>query len=156
MGASTRTLTGLGALNAKATGFAPLGTQPTGAAGASAFGNFGGTMGLGSATGSAAAGTDASKSLLGMGLRPQMTGAPGVANPFRSTMFSTTAPAGGANAFAPGAIQASQSLPMFAQPTGAPGGAPSFGATLFGVGAQPGQQQGQQGQQQQTQFGSLI
>ncbi|KDQ51032.1 hypothetical protein JAAARDRAFT_41495 [Jaapia argillacea MUCL 33604] len=141
-----------------------FGAQRTGALNAQPTGAFG--VGL-----SPFSGVGGSGSTIGVGLRPQLTGAGG-ANPFRASMFTTTgSPGAGSPAF--GGTGGSQFLgststpafggsSMFSQPTGAgQGAAPSFGASLFGVGgssfaSSPGQQQQTQPQQHQNGFASLI
>ncbi|KAI0630701.1 ANTH domain-containing protein [Trametes polyzona] len=136
------------ALGSQPTGFSGLSSQPTGLGG----------------------------STLGVGLRPQATGAAPQANPFRASMFSTTGnPTGGAFGGA-GSLLGSSSTPSFgATGSGAgagsspspfglnsnPTGAPSFGnfgSGSFGLGGGFGQNQQQNQQQQQQQGGtaSLI
>ncbi|EKM50164.1 uncharacterized protein PHACADRAFT_105881 [Phanerochaete carnosa HHB-10118-sp] len=83
----------------------------------------------------------------GVGLRPQMTGAAGVANPFRATMFSlspntTGAPFGGLNAAPAGNAFGG----MSSQPTGFTGGP---NQNLFGAGGNFGLSAGSAGTQQQ-------
>ncbi|TFK85793.1 hypothetical protein K466DRAFT_177127 [Polyporus arcularius HHB13444] len=139
-------------LTSQPTGFPGLGAQPTGL-GSSSF-------------------SSSTSSSLGVGLRPQATGTPGGANPFRASMFSTVpssspgpAGAGGFGGFSSqptgGAFGSTSPFGAFGgmgtQPTGA---SPAFGTGSFGLGSgfnglnDPSKQQ-QQGQQQQQQQ-SLI
>ncbi|KAJ2991611.1 hypothetical protein NUW54_g8144 [Trametes sanguinea] len=120
----------------------------------------------------------ASSSSLGVGLRPQTTGAAGAANPFRATMFSVTGnPASAFGGSGPGfagsgsllgststnsslgtngsAFGASSPFSLGNNSTGAPS---AFGTGSLGLGGAFGQNQGQQqqGQQQQGGTASLI
>ncbi|EIN09626.1 ANTH-domain-containing protein [Punctularia strigosozonata HHB-11173 SS5] len=145
-------------LGAQPTGIGGIGSQPTG------FGAFNAssTSTLGTSSGL----TPFGGSSLGVGLRPQMTGA---ANPFRASMAGSPAPGAGpggsgGNAFG-GAFTgttptSSFGSSMFGQGTGAnafgtnaTGNA--FGSSLFGNSTTAGQQQQQQ-QQQQPQQQSLF
>ncbi|TFK51899.1 ANTH-domain-containing protein [Heliocybe sulcata] len=133
-------------LSSQPTGFSGLSGQPTGAAGGfSSFGNLGSTG-----------------STVGVGLRPQMTGAAGAANPFRATMFSATSAPGNTFGGTPsfqtstptGGAFSSSGLgsSLFSQQTGAP--TSSFGSSLFGNTGAPAQSPPTQ--PQQTQQTSLI
>ncbi|CCM00755.1 uncharacterized protein FIBRA_02795 [Fibroporia radiculosa] len=132
----------VGAFGTQATG--ALGSQPTGA------GGFGGQPG--DALGSSG------NSTVGVGLRPQMTGAAGGANPFRATMFSMSPTATGGGGFGAGGgagavpsfLSSSVSAGAGGSPFGGANGAPSFATGQFG-----GPSQNMPGTQQQ-QSGSLI
>ncbi|KAI9062606.1 ANTH-domain-containing protein [Trametes sanguinea] len=150
----------------------PLGSQPTGFQGLSSQQT--GFPGLSSQP----TGFGASSSSLGVGLRPQATGAAGAANPFRATMFSVTGnPASAFGGSGPGSVGsgsllgststnsslgtngsafgASSPFSLGNNPTGAPS---AFGTGSLGLGGAFGQNQGQQqqGQQQQGGTASLI
>lgn len=143
-----------------------LGTQPTG------FGGFASqpTASNPQSSGSQPTGAFASQptgalsgfggNTVGSGLRPQMTGAAGAANPFRATMFSTTAPsmAGGGFGGGSGGLPNSSSMPGLGNSpfsTNNPNqGAPSFGSGPFSLGGGIGQNSSQP--QQQSGSASLI
>ncbi|KAJ8473464.1 hypothetical protein ONZ51_g7857 [Trametes cubensis] len=132
-----------------------LGSQPTGFPGLSSQ-----PTGLGTSS-------------LGVGLRPQATGAAGVANPFRASMFSTTVnPTSTDGAYGSGAGSTTGPFPgsaltgfpsvgsglgssPFSLGTNATGAPSAFGTGSFGLGNAFGQNQNQQ-QPQQQQQGSLI
>jgi phosphatidylinositol-binding clathrin assembly protein len=139
--------------------FSSLGAQPT------SFGAFGGLgsqpTGLGALNASSSTlgsnggmNTFGGSSSLGVGLRPQMTGGMGAANPFRASMAGSPPPgATGGNMFGGGAPAPSFGGSMFAQTTGMPGGTSTFGSSMFGSSSafgstSPGQQQQPQQPQQ--------
>ncbi|KAH7905728.1 ANTH domain-containing protein [Hygrophoropsis aurantiaca] len=109
-GPTTPDVTGMGALNSQATGAPP-----------SSFSRFGGGVGANGGT------------TVGVGLRPQMTGTMGGANPFRASMFAASgtgngtggAVGAGANGSAFPPLPSSTSTPQF-------GGAAAFGGTFSG------------------------
>ena len=72
-------------------------------------------------------------STLGVGLRPQATGALGAANPFRATMFTATSAPPSASVV-PGAFASSASTPPFGGLSNRTGGPPMF-SSGFGTGA---------------------
>lgn len=76
---------------------------------------------------------------LGVGLRPQATGALGAANPFRATMFATTSPPSAVST-ASGTLASSASTPQFGGLGSGAGALPVFGSA-FGNGAFNTQQQ---------------
>ncbi|KAH9839938.1 ANTH-domain-containing protein [Rhodofomes roseus] len=143
---------GLGGLNSQPTGafgssLTGLGSQPTGALNSQPTGAFGA---LGKSPGS--------------GLRPQMTGTAGGANPFRASMFPMTTGLSGGNF---GSANGAGPTPSFlgSSPTGvgnsqfgmsSSSSAPSFGNTQFGLGQDASKLQQQQQQQQQNGSASLI
>ena len=135
--------TGLGALNSQQplmTGLGGgLGTGPS-------------TNGLGNGLGpnlSTTTGTGTGAGGVGVGLRPQMTDAQGVANPFRTTMFSTNTSTPGF-----GGIGGGLSGGLGTNPGLGFGG---FTGGLGGLGGTPfGQNPNTQPQPQQQQQGSLI
>ncbi|PCH44102.1 ANTH-domain-containing protein [Wolfiporia cocos MD-104 SS10] len=94
-----------------------LGSQPTGAFGSQPTGAFGS---LGKSP--------------GVGLRPQMTGSAGAANPFRATMFTATS-----SATSSGFGAGNAGMPSFltSTPTGGGLGSSLFGAGNSGTGAPP-------------------
>ncbi|EIW79092.1 ANTH-domain-containing protein [Coniophora puteana RWD-64-598 SS2] len=132
----------------------PAESSPSPAPGsASGPGSFAG--GLGTQPTGFASGSDFSKTMLGTGLRPQMTGGP---NPFRATMFATSPSTGTGAGASTGAFGAngttSLGLPSMSGFGG--GSQPQFPSmTGFGAGSFGQQQQSQQ-QSQQQQNGSLI
>ncbi|KZT25223.1 ANTH-domain-containing protein [Neolentinus lepideus HHB14362 ss-1] len=144
---STPFSSNLTGFSSQPTGFGALSSQPTGAMGGSSFGNSGVTA-----------------STVGVGLRPQMTGTVGAANPFRASMFSTSSTPG--NGLIGGGTPSFQtSMPtgggfnnsglgssLFSQPMGAP--TPSFGSSLFN--STNGASQSQSTQTQQSGSASLI
>lgn len=87
---------------------------------------------------------------LGVGLRPQATGATGAANPFRATMYSTSSPNAGGGSMQP----TMGSLPQFGAINGSSSFGSSYGRGAFGY---PGAQDpSQQPFQQQSGTASLI
>ncbi|KAF9218510.1 ANTH-domain-containing protein [Gyrodon lividus] len=86
--------------------------QPTGAPGPSAFQKVNGG------------------SILGVGLRPQATGALGAANPFRATMFAATASPSAVNGTSNMLMPFSASTPPFGGLSNGTGGLSSLGAGL--------------------------
>ncbi|KAI0917999.1 hypothetical protein AcV5_002788 [Taiwanofungus camphoratus] len=133
---------GFSGLSSQHTGFGLLNTQPTGALNAQPTGTSGG---LGTSS-------------LGVGLRPQATGAAGAANPFRASMFSVSPAATGVFGSGPGSSTLSGSSPsvpglghsLFG--TNNSTGTPSFGSGQLAFGQDMSKQQ----QQQRNGSASLI
>ncbi|KAG1723828.1 ANTH domain-containing protein [Suillus paluster] len=87
---------------------------------------------------------------LGVGLRPQATGAAGGANPFRATMYGTSSPSAGGGSM----LSTMSSLPQFGAINGSSSFGSSYGRGAFGY---PGAQDpSQQPFQQQSGTTSLI
>ncbi|KZT07476.1 ANTH-domain-containing protein [Laetiporus sulphureus 93-53] len=161
---------GLNGLNTQQTGFGGLNSQPTGAFSTQLPNSFNSqsTGAFGSQQNSAltrqptGALGNLGQSTVGVGLRPQMTGSAGAANPFRATMFAnstgmTGGPFGAGAGFTnqpPPPLPTSQSNPGLGNsPFGMNGsapGMPSFAAGQFGTG------QNLPNMQQQYQSGPLI
>ncbi|OJA21543.1 hypothetical protein AZE42_03235 [Rhizopogon vesiculosus] len=89
---------------------------------------------------------------LGVGLRPQATGAAGGANPFRATMYSMSSPSAGGSA-----LPTTSSLPQFGAINGSSSFGSSYGSSAFGSSFNPVvQDPSRQPFQQQSGTASLI